>query len=165
MSGIVLGSVRLLNQAHVKEGVKNVIGCMTFFGGLAAFSQMSCKSKTSSDWWGTADKAISFFLKASIVLSLIASRPSLYFWEKIAIPRTWLEIFGPNTVFALNPWHPRHLLNITANALSAAALVKWVFDRCAPSPEALGFLVALGAFNFLTGRSTLHLANHVLHSY
>jgi hypothetical protein len=82
----------------------------------------------------------------------------------IATPKTWSEYFGLNTIYAFNPWHPRHVLNITANILSSAALVKWVFNRFAPSRETLGLMVALGAFNFITGRSTLHMANDAWHS-
>lgn len=170
MTAVVLGSVRLLNQPPVKEGIKNLIGCITFFGGMAALYQVSQtpKEKEAATWTETAGKSINFFLTASIVLSLIASRPGLYLCGKIlnriATPATLMAIFGSNTIFAINPWHPRHVLNISANVFSASALIKLVFSRYAPSKETLGLIVALGAFNFLTGRSTLHLANSAWHS-
>jgi len=160
MSGVVLGTVRLLNQPPIKEGVKNAIGLITFFGGIAALYQISQapKEKEASTWTETAGKAINFFLTVSIVLSLIASRPGLYFCG-IVTPTRLAGMFGPNTIFAINPWHPRHILNITANVLSATALIKWVFNKYAPSKETLGLIITIGAFNFLTGRSTLHLVN------
>lgn len=147
-------TLRILNSPPVKEGIKNVFGAITFFGGIGALYQMSSTSKGS-----TAEKTTVFFLKASIVLSCIASRPGLFLCEKlvhkIATPETLTNIFGRNTIFEVNPWHPRHILNITANVLSISALIKWVFKSSQPS----GWLVALGTFNFVTGRSTLHLAN------
>lgn len=165
MTSVVLGTVRLLNQPLVKEGVKNVFSGITFFGGIAALYQVSQAPKENdvSTWTETAAKAINGFLIASIVLSMIASRPGLYFC-RIATPTTLAAMFGSNTIFAINPWHPRHILNITANVLSASALIKWVFDKYVPSKATLGLIVALGAFNFITGRSTLHLANSAWHS-
>ena len=167
----ILGSIHYLNQAPIKDGIKNVIGCITFVGGITVLYQMSrapSRKEESPSWWTTADKAVTFVLKASIVLSCLASRPGLFLYgwvfHYIATPKTWMDIFGLNTVFEFNPWHPRHLLNIAANALSAAALIKCVFDRYVPSHQVLGLMVAVGAFNFLTGRSTLHLANDALHT-
>lgn len=166
MSGVVLGTVRLLNTPPVKEGVKNVFSGITFVGGFAALYQVSRapKEQETQHW---AVKTLNLVLIASVVLSLIASRPGLYLCEKalplIATSQTWAAIFGPNTIFAINPWHPRHILNITANVLSATALIKAVFNKYAPSKETLGLIVAIGAFNFLTGRSTLHLANQASH--
>lgn len=163
MSAVLLGSVRLLNQPPVKEGVKNVIGCITFFGGIAALYQRSQlpAEKDSNNWADAARKTLNFFLTASVVLSILVSRPGLYFSE----PFFNQSIFGPNTIFAINPWHPRHILNITANVLSATALIQWVFNRYVPTHEALGLIIAIGAFNFLTGRSTLHLANEAWHTF
>jgi hypothetical protein len=166
-------AVHLLNNSYVKEGIKNILGCVTFAAGIAVLYQASLASKLQkagddSSWQATTDKTVIFFLKTSIVLSCIVSRPGLYlcdwFFHKIATPRTWMDIFGINTIFEFNPWHPRHILNITANAISAAALIKWVFDRYVPAHQAAGLMVALGAFNFMTGRSTLHLVNSAFYS-
>jgi hypothetical protein len=75
MSAVLLGSVRFLNQPPIKEGIKNVIGSITFFGGINLLYQMSKEPKTkeTSEWWRPADKTVCFFLKASIVLSCIAA--------------------------------------------------------------------------------------------
>ncbi len=169
-SSPILGSLRYFNHPLMKEGIKNVIGCITFVGGIAALyqlSQASTRKVEDPSWWTTADKAMTFVLKASIVLSCLASRPGLFLYgwvfHYIATPKTWMEIFGLNTIFEFNWTHPRHLLNIAANALSAAALIKGVFDKYVPSHQALGLMVAVGAFNFFTGRSTLHLANDAWH--
>jgi hypothetical protein len=143
-------ALRVLNTPAVKEGIKNLLGTITFVGGVAVL----CRTHKGS----SAEKTADFFLKASIVLASVASRPGLYFCggviSKVATPQTLAKIFGQNTIFEINPWHPRHVLNITANILSGVALIiKWVYNR------RMDDLVVMGVFNFVTGRSTLHLVN------
>ena len=154
-------TLKILNSPAVKEGIKNAFGAITFFGGIAVLYYNSRTEKAS-----TTEKTLDIFLKASIVFSCIASRPGLYLCEKvihrIATPATLENLYGRNTVFEINPWHPRHRLNIAVNVLSSAALFKWVYDRYLSRPAS--WLVALGVFNFATGRSTLHMANDLWHA-
>jgi hypothetical protein len=154
-------TLQALNSPAVKEGSKNGFGAITFFGGIAVL-YYHFRIEAGS----TVEKTIDYFLKVSIVLSCITRRPGLYLTEKvierIASPATLQKRFGQNTVFAINPWHPRHGLNITANLLSSIALYKWVFNRSISRPS--DWLVSFGVFNFATGRSTLHLANDLWHA-
>ena len=196
-------ALRVLNTPAVKEAIKNVLGTITFAGGVTVLYRTR---KGSS-----AQKTADFFLKASIVLSCLASRPGLWLLEKvisrIATPQAFAKIFGQNTIFEINPWHPRHALNITANILSGVALIEWIYNwrmdgliamgvfnpssrkigcdfcsfltlsRLAKSHlvttprfrfckslsvknllKSLSYFLELG-FNFVTGRSTLHLVN------
>lgn len=157
-------SLTFLNQTPVKEGIKNTLGCITFFGGLSALYALSRTShKKESTLWGYSRQTVRFLLTLSIVLSCIASRPGLFISglisHQIATPQTWTGVFGPNTIFAINPWHPRHLLHITANLLSATALIQGVFNLYLTPQEQLQGIILLGIFNFLTGRLVLHLAN------
>jgi hypothetical protein len=107
--------------------------------------------------WKTTDKT-TLFLQTSALLSGIGSRPGLALCEwtlhQIATPETLTHIFGQNTVFEINPWHPRHLFNVTVNVVAAAALIHVIYQRKTSKPVA-----GLTAFNFFSGRSTLHLAN------
>jgi hypothetical protein len=147
-------ALKVFNTPAVKEGIKNVLGAITFAGGVAVLY------RTRKD--SSAEKTTDFFLKASIVLSCLASRPGLCLCEKVismvTTPQTLAKIFGQNTIFEINPWHPRHVLNITANVLSGIALIKWVYSR------SMNGLIAMGMFNFFMGRSTLHLANDLWHA-
>lgn len=158
-------AIDYLNTYPVKEGIKNVIGTLTFGAGVVAlYKYVTTPSKKNDPSWSrTVDEKIIFTLKWSVALSCIASRPGLLICGWVIHPvissKTLADIFGLNTIFEFNPWHPRHIVTIGANVLSASALVKWVFDRYVPTHQPVGFLVAVGAFNFFTGRSTLHLVN------
>jgi hypothetical protein len=143
-------TIHFLNSPPIKNGIKNAIGAISFSGAFYALYEMATQ-------WKEADKAI-LFLQTSITLNGIASRPGLTICEwalhQIATPETLTEIFGENARFEINPWHPRHLFNISVNITAAMALIHVVYTRKAPRNTA-----ALTAFNFLAGRSTLHLVN------
>ena len=145
-------TVHFLNSPPVKNGIKNAIGAVFFSGALYSLYEMTSK-------WKETDKTI-LFLQSSIILNGMATRPVLAICEwavhQIATPDTLTKIFGQNTIFEINPWHPRHFFNVSVNIFAAAALIHLVFTRKAPR-----IIAALTAFNFLAGRSTLHLANDV----
>jgi hypothetical protein len=143
-------TVQFFNSPPVKSGIKYAFGAVSFSGALYSLYEMATK-------WKDTDKTI-LFLKTSIILNGIASRPGLALCEwalhQVATPATLTSIFGQNTIFEINPWHPRHLFNVTVNIVAAAALIHIIYSRKAPR-----VIAALTVFNFLAGRSTLHLAN------
>ncbi len=143
-------TVHFLNSPPVKNGIKNAIGVISFSGAIYTFYEMAAK-------WKDTDKTI-LFLQTSIILNGIASRPWLAIFEwtlhQMATPETLTKIFGQNTIFEINPWHPRHQFNVAVNIIAAVALIHVIFTRKAPR-----IIAALTVFNFLAGRSTLHLAN------
>jgi hypothetical protein len=143
-------TVQFLNSPPVKNGIKNAFGAISFIGALYTLYEVAAK-------WKTTDKTI-LFLQTSIILNGIASRPGLAICEwalhQIATPTTLTKIFGKNTIFEINPWHPRHQFNVAVNILAAAALIHVIYTRKAPR-----IIAALTVFNFMTGRSTLHLVN------
>jgi hypothetical protein len=154
-----------LNAYPVKENIKDVIGSLAFGAGIVAlykYSGIPLKKNGLSRERVIDEKLISI-LKWSVALSCIASRPGLLIcgWviHPLVSPKTLSNIFGLNTIFEFNPLHPRHIVTIAANVLSASALIKWVFDRYVPTHQPVNFLVAVGAYNFFSGRSTLHLVN------
>ena len=144
-------TVHFLNSPPIKNGIKNVFGAIAFSGAFYALNEMR----------KTTDKTV-LFLQSSILLNGIASRPGLALCEwvihQIATPATLTKIFGLNTVFAINPWHPRHLFNVSVNLIAAAALITVIYSSKAPRT-----IAALTVLNFFAGRSTLHLANDVWH--
>lgn len=147
-------TIHFLNSPPVKNGIKNTIGAISFSGALYTLYEMAVK-------WKDTDKTM-LFLQTSIILNGIASRPGLAICEwalhQIATPETLTKIFGQNTRFEINPWHPRHQFNITVNITAAMALIHVIYTRKAPRS-----IAALTVLNFFAGRSTLHLANDAWH--
>jgi hypothetical protein len=145
-------TVHFLNSSPVKNGIKNVIGAISFSGALYTLYETAVK-------WKETDKTI-LFLQTSIILNGIASRPVLAICEwalhQIATPEALTQIFGQYEIFEINPWHPCHLFNVSVNVLAAAALIHVVYTRKAPRS-----IAAMTVFNFIAGRSTLHLVNDV----
>ena len=145
-------TVHFFNSPLVKNGVKNALGAVSFSGAIYTLYEMAAK-------WKDTDKTI-LFLQTSAILNGIASRPGLAICEwalhQLATPETLTQIFGQNALFEINPWHPRHLLNVSVNIIAAAALIHVVYTRKAPRG-----IAAMTVFNFLAGRSTLHLVNDV----
>jgi hypothetical protein len=79
------------------------------------------------------------------------------------------KIFGPNTVFAVNPWHPRHVVSIAAVILALPSIpqgicgaqskekyTSWLTDRK---------IYFMALFNLVTSRPLLHLGNRFCSYY
>jgi hypothetical protein len=189
MNALVSGSKFLLstlttclNTPGVKEGVKNVAGVATFaFGIFEAYDLIqiiTCKREISSitpegtrDWATLAYKIAVICAKLSIILSAGVSRPGLFIISSIfgqIFSTEQLEsVFGLNTIFAINPWHPRHIASIAATVLALPILLHTCFTLCREGKSAQNggpFITDakvkfMDVFNFLTSRPTLHLGN------
>jgi hypothetical protein len=156
-----VSAIHYVNSPAVKNGIKNIIGAVSFAGGIAALYQLrhTCRRNLHKP----ANETV-LFLQVVAVLNAIASRPGLTICEwmvhRIATPQTLARIFGENVIFERNPRHPRHVFNIIVNCLSALALSKLISDRYLNKPiKASREMIALTAFYFITGRSTMHLGN------
>lgn len=187
-------SVRLLNQPIVKEGVKNVVGSMTFVFGLfevydvyqiARGREISTETcSTSPKWVQVANKVVIVCAKVALILSAGVSRPGVFIISSIVgrvFSTTQLErIFGPNTIFAINPRHPRHVISIAAVILSLPCVIQstckginWVYKTMRPnqntpidkSPVNYWLtdhkLRLMTLFNAMTSRPTLHVGNQL----
>jgi hypothetical protein len=192
--GVMRSLFRLLNTPTMKEGVKNVAGSVTFaFGLLAAydFYQIARGRKLCSEasegaprWKVVTNQMIVLFSKVSLILSAGVSRPGIYLSSKVM--STFLSVsqmetlFGESTIFAYNPWHPRHYVSIIAVSLALPSLVqmvykstRWVWrklqgqrvavenvpvdQRWLSDSKVRGMIV----YNTLTSRPSLHLGNYL----
>lgn len=163
-----------LNRPPIKEGIKKVVGSITFAFGLIELYDLYqiARGRGLSDelspeaprWAQVAHKVVTLIAKLSLLLSAATSPPALYLFSCIPLP--FEALFGPNTTFALNPWHPRHLTSIAACLLSLPALLEFIYPISPPSPEpettpwltdARVRLMAL--FNAVTSRPAQHLGN------
>jgi hypothetical protein len=152
-------AVRFLNQPTVKEGIKNIATTVSFafgFVGVCDLYQIYqgrsiCRSGPPEDSPPWAKKAYKFSLLSanmSFILSGATSRPGVYLISKAvgcAFSTRQLERFlGKNTVFAVNPWHPRHLISIYA--------ILWALPACSYS---LYELTTIHRWNFVSIKNTL----------
>ena len=187
-------SVPWLNQPIVKEGVKNIAGTVTFVFGLIEIYdvyQIALGRKITTEacsgnpqWIQVANTVIIVFAKISLILSAGVSRPGVFIISSLIgsvfSPSQLIRTFGPNTIFAVNPWHPRHIVSIAAVILafpslaqSACKSIKWGYKKiwqCQDgSTNRLDVRIRLtdtkirlmALFNTVTSRPTLHLGNQL----
>lgn len=184
-------AVRLLNQPLVKEGVKNIAGCVTFAFGIIEIYDIyqmlrgrEITTETYSDypkWVQIANKIIIICAKISLILSAGVSSPGVFIISSLmgcVFSSHQLEtVFGPNTLFIINPWHPRHVVSILAVMLALPSLVqsiykgaRWVYDKIQEYPSvsspATFWLTdtkvrLMNLFNTATSRPVLHLGNQL----
>lgn len=152
--------VIFLNQQAVKESVKNTAGLITcLFGVIELYNLMFYKqnSKTS--------RAL-FLAKVSICLSPLITRPGIWLISSIAALFS-LQIenyFGDHTIFAANPWYPKHIASFVVVFLALPALCQKInpFQKFNNGDHGISnsvFFVLL--FNTLTSRPVLHLTNQL----
>lgn len=183
-------SVRLLNQPLVKEGVKNFAGSVTFVFGLVEMYDLYQIARgrkistevhsTSPKWMQVANKVIIICAKISLILSGGVSRPGIFIVSSLmgcVFSTAQLNrVFGPNTIFALNPWHPRHIVSIAAVILALPSVLQltyrgidWMYKKIrhhqnTPSQKTNNWLTdakvrLMTLFNTVTSRPALHIGN------
>lgn len=135
ISGIATEAVKItsqfLNQQGVKEGVKSIAGQVSFVFGLMAIYD-TCRSLKGRSfvterhlndpkWLQGTYKGSVVLAKISLILSASTTKPGVFVISKLAgsiFSAAQLNRFGPNTIFAINPWHPRHVVSFIAVALA-----------------------------------------------
>jgi hypothetical protein len=164
MNTVLLNVKNLLNQPMIKEGVKNVAGSVTFAFGLVEIYDIykmarGCEMETvtsTSKWVQAANKVVNFFAKISLILSAGVSRPGVFIISSLVgcvFSTSQLnQMFGPNTIFAINPRHPRHILSIAAVILGLPSLLL-------TSDHEIRLKTL---FNTITSRPLLHIGNQLM---
>lgn len=187
-------SIRVLNQPIVKESVKNIAGTVTFAFGIAEIfdiyqiaqvREITTETYSESPKWSqVANKVMIVCAKISLILSAGVSRPGVFMISSLmgsVFSTSQLHrVFGPSTIFAINPWHPRHIISIAAVILALPSLtqsactgVTWAYkkirqyqDMSANRPM-IGFWLTdskvrlMTLFNTATSRPVLHLGNQL----
>lgn len=192
--GVFNASVHLLNQPMVKEGVKNFAGSVTFVFGLveiydiyqiARGREISTETcSTSSKWVQVANKVVVICAKISLILSAGVSRPGIFIissfvgciFSSVQLNR----VFGPNAIFVINPWHPRHVISIAAVILALPSAlqstykgINWMYKKISHYQNTLidkqkannwltdSKIRLMILFNTITSRPTLHIGNQL----
>ena len=187
-------SVRLLNQPIVKESVKNIAGTVTFVFGLVELYdiyQIARGREITTEacsgypkWIQVANKVIIVCAKISLILSAGVSRLGVFIISSLigcVFSTSQLNrVFGPNTIFAVNPWHPRHVVSIAAVILALPSLaqsaykgINWAYKKIRQhqNTSTNGSDVKIWLtdtkirlmtlFNTATSRPILHLGNQL----
>ena len=154
---MIIEGVRFLNQPLVKEGIKEVIGAITFLGCAVEIYHFA------TEYPSTTLKVVVVCTQLSVILACLTSRPGLRLchWvaHKLARPETLVRLFGPSTNFVGNPWHPRHVASITASLLAIPAVAQSLYNLWMQRQELISRIQKLACFNFFTGRPFLHVVN------
>lgn len=186
--------VRFLNHPAVKEGVKNIASTAAFaFGLIEAYDiyqilrgrEISTETDTHSPKWiQVANKIILLCAKISLILSAATSRPGVFIISTLVgqvFSSEQLEYaFGPNTTFAMNPWHPRHVCSIAAVILALPSVIQsiyrgmhWVYNQFTQNNdlqnragEQTSWLTdrktrLMALINTVTSRPTQHICNQL----
>ncbi|MES2122412.1 MAG: hypothetical protein V4492_06515 [Chlamydiota bacterium] len=175
-------AVRFLNQPVIKEGAKNIASTAAFsFGLIEAYDiyqilrgkEISTEINSSAPQWvQTAAKASLICTKISLILSAATSRPGVLIISAIVgcvFSTNQLErFFRPNAIFAVNPWHPRHVFSIAACLLALPSVIQSI--RWAHQPENTQSreywltdtkIRMMALFNTVASRPAQHLGNQL----
>lgn len=185
---------QFLNQEGVKEGVKTIAGRVSFaFGLMAVYDTCQTlkgravsteKYLSDSKSLQNAYKASVILAKISMILSASTTGPGVFIISKIAgsvfSAAQLNSAFGPNTIFAINPWHPRHVVSLLAVALAlpsfAVSTYKFGKKFCQKlqkeqvcttiQPQSRAWLTdskfrMFLLFNTITSRPVLHIGNQL----
>lgn len=159
--------IRILNRPAVKEAVKNTASTLTFAFGLMEIYNtcQTLQSRTITNavsqvhpqWMQTANRVDTLCAEISLLLSAGVSRPGVYIISSLVgsvFSTVQLNrVLGPNTIFAVNPWHPRHVVSIVAVAFGLLSLVQ---DSSMSTQTRLKV-----AFTTITSRPILHICNQL----
>ena len=157
---LIIESVNFLNQPSIKNAVKDLTGFITCFFGLIELYYL-CKFSNAKD-----KTALNLLSKISLLLSPFVTRQGVFLLSTFTafFSLQFNGFFGQNTIFALNPWYPKHIASIAAVLFALPAF----YAKFAPSKfnflknEILNnriFFFLL--FNTLTSRPILHLGNQI----
>lgn len=181
IKSIIAAPVRLLNVPEVKQGVKNCIGVLTCAAGVIAANSLirhpsTTEVKEGDDLYSKCYRVSIIGAKLCLVLSALTSAPAIKMFSAITAPiseATLSKCFGPNTIFAINPLHPRHLVSLAGPILGISSLALTVFAKIKlpqqpPVNESKWYevtdkkVITLCGLVLLTSRPVLHGVNQFL---
>lgn len=173
MNDLMTLFLEFVNQPSVKEFIKNFCSSFTFAFGFVHLGMLIIQRKnTKETLLSGAERAVHIAQNCtslSLILSASCSRPSVYFFTTFCdccLPTDFFETyFGPNTLFDLNPWHPRHVISLIALALAlpspALSCIHFFRPLSSPPTESSQKTGWMALFNTLTCRPVLHTGNQL----
>ena len=157
---LIIESLNFLNQPSIKNSVKDLTGFITCLFGMIEIYYF-CKFFKAKE-----KTTLNFISKISLILSPFVTRQGIFLMTTFTtlFSLQFNGFFGQNTIFALNPWYPKHIASIAAVLFALPAL----YAKLTPSKfnflknETLNNRVIFFLlFNTLSSRPVLHLANQL----
>lgn len=182
MTSIFGASVHFVNQPLVKEVIKNFAGSITFVFGLVEIYELyqiiRGREITDEDcsayprWIQITIKVMVISSKISIILSAGVTHPGIFIISSLVgcfFSTAQLDsVFGPNTLFVINPWHPRHIISIIAVILALPSVmrsvyqgIQWIFKTLSKQSASQYKIQVAVLFTTLMSRPVLHLVNQL----
>lgn len=172
----VQSALFFLNRPVVKQGIKNVVGGLTCsFACYEFFLSPKSLEIREPKWVQGARKVSTFTGKISLIMSAAVSSPGVYAISRLSglffTKEQFSTVFGPNTIFEIYPWHPRHLASFAALILAFPSVaftsgegIYWLYRKVKHIPinstdHKVQFMVL---FNTVTSRPLLHIGNQLL---
>ena len=167
-------------EAHIKEGVKTIIGVATLlfdlYAGYKKYRELRERSPdplplTGNRCYDRLRKVCDFMGHVSLCTSFATSRPVMratgFVATRIFSEDQLASAFGSNTTYAINPRHPRHVASIVSFLIGIPQTLLAIYDLyffCkkkilnarSATDQKIQWTVA---FNTLTSRPALHFYN------
>lgn len=162
MSAVVGSAVQFLN-AH-KQTIKNVVAIPAAIAGPSALYELAMKGRRLNFNAVLGDVGLVLNSAVSPMGVVVISKIVHLFFSSGKLE----SFFGKNTIFAVNPWHPRHVVSVASAILMAPAMVKeaqrfyqwaWLGKVSHDHYRQSDWMKRALIFNFLFHRVTLHLLN------
>jgi hypothetical protein len=163
----MIRTINYMNQASVKQTFKDVVGMGAFVLGVGAIYS-ACKgqwltkmaNKDEEGWGKSTHRFALGCAHVSLILSATVSPVGVWALSRVAntvFSAAQLGVLGPNTIFADNPWHPRHVVSFLAVGLAfpfGPFALHWGVKS-----KRENYLQWAIAFTVITSRPALHVAN------
>ena len=162
--------VGYINQSSIKQGIKYAVGVpTTIFGAVAVLELVGgdifLHVHRSRTWKGTADRIVHAMAYVSLVLSGAVSPIGTWAISKAAgfcFSSAQLDkVFGPNTTFAANWKHPRHVVSLAAVGLALPLLFKRLVVTPVGDHGSETMLQCVTLYTVVTSRPMLHSCNQL----
>lgn len=178
-------SVNWLKSPMVKPAIKRHVGTATFCFGIGEFATVLDQAYRRDfenpfdkkfTWLQTANKLANLSQRFSLLLSAAVSPTGVRLIGtlvgKVASPATLIAVFGPNTIFAVNPSHPRHVVSFVAVALALPVIAQLSYNACVWMDRTINHRKGVELlpidraiftlFNLVFSRPTLHICSLIL---
>lgn len=154
----------IINQPEIKESIKEIFGWITFLFGvreMLLFTQKGFKK----------EPLLVLISKFSLILSASVTRPGVFVISQLAylfFDKNDIEaLFGPYTIFVMNPWHPRHIVSFIALLLALPLAMQTICDVLKANNQEVESenwnksLRLMTLFNTFASRPILHIGNRL----